>query len=219
MGRPGRQPWSTRTARDRTDSATRAALLDAAEDLFAEQGYKQSPIAAIAQRAGTSRATFYVYFSSREEVFRALAERVRDEITAVQRVAGRGSTDPRVVIGTSIRAALAVYARKNRFITVMQHQALTDPGVAELWREVQNAPSRVNAEFIGFLCAEHGARPAASARTVAEVVAAALVHLAAQAADDPARLDELGRDLVEVYLRLVGLPPTGAGHEQERGEA
>lgn len=206
MGRPGRQPWSTRTARDRSDSATRAALLDAAENLFAEQGYKQTAIAGIAERAGTARATFYVYFSSREEVFRALAERVRDEITAVQRVAGRGSADPRVVIETSIRSALAVYARKHRFITVMQHQALTDPGVAQLWREVQTAPTRVNAEFIDRLAAEHGATPAAPARTVADVVAAALVHLAAEAAGEPGRLEELGRDLVQVYLRLVGLP-------------
>lgn len=206
MGRPARQPWSTRTARDRTDSATHAALLDAAEQLFAEQGYKQTSIASIAERAGTSRATFYVYFSSREEVFHALAERVRDEVLAVQRTAGRGSGDPRTVIGTAIRAALAVYARKTRFITVMQHQALADPGVAALWREVQHGPSRVNADFIESLRRDHGAVPAAPAGTVAEVVAAALVHLAAAVGEDPDRLDALAGDLVAVYVRLVGLP-------------
>lgn len=215
MGRPDRQPWGTRTARDRTDSSTRAALLAAAEQLFAELGYQQTSIAAIAERAGTSRPTFYVYFSSREEVFAALAEQVRDEIAAVQRAAGRGSSDPREVIATSIHAALGVYARKTRFITVMQHQALTDPGIAALWRDVQQGPSRVDADFIDRLRRDHGADLAASADTVAEVVAAALVHLATDTGEDPDRLDAVGQELVAVYLRLVGMP-TGAGHEDVR---
>ncbi|MEQ3552660.1 TetR/AcrR family transcriptional regulator [Pseudonocardia nematodicida] len=201
MNAAGRQPWSTRTAHDRSDSATHAAVLDAAAASFAEQGYKQSSIAGIAERAGVSRATFYVYFSSREEVFRALTERVRDELAEVQRAAGR-SGDPRTVVDIAIRAAVRVYARHARFITVMQHQALTDPDVALLWDEVQAAPSRVNAGFIEMLRREHGARPAAPPSTVAETVAAALVHLSGRASD----LDRLADELVAVYLRLVGLP-------------
>jgi AcrR family transcriptional regulator len=206
MSQAGPQPWSTRTAKDRRDSATRSALLDAAEELFAEQGYKQAPVGQITERAGVSRATFYVYFSSREEVFRALAQRVRDEITEVQRTAGRSSDDPRTVIETSIRSALAIYARKTRLITVMQHQALTDPDVAELWEELQRAPARVDAAFIVSLHHRHGATPAASPETIAEVISAALIHFAALAAREPERRDELAEELVAVYHRLVGLP-------------
>ena len=206
MVKPDRQPWSTRTAKDRQDSATRAALLDAAEELFSEQGYKEAPVASIAARAGVSRATFYVYFSSREEVFRALAHRVRDEIAEVQRAAGRRSDSPREVIDSSIRAALDVYARKTRLITVIQHQALTDADVAELWQGMLQFPSRVDAQFIGMLTSGHGAMPAASPETVAEVISAALLHVAALVAREPARRAELGSELVSVYMRLVGLP-------------
>jgi len=206
MSKPAPRPWSTRTAKDRQDSATRAALLDAAEDLFAEQGYKETPVARIAERAGVSRATFYVYFSSREEVFRALAHRVRDEIADVQRAAGRRSQGPRAVIESSIRAALDVYARNTRLITVIQHQALTDEDVAELWRGMVHSPSRVDAQFIGMLARRHGAVPAASAETVAEVVSAALLHVAGLIAREPGRRDELGTEMVAVYSRLAGLP-------------
>lgn len=206
MSKPGQRPWSTRTAKDRQDSTTRTALLDAAEALFAERGYKQTTVAHITDRAGVSRATFYVYFSSREEVFRALAQLVRDEIAEVQRVAARSSDDPRVIIETSIRAALDIYSRKTRLITVMQHQALADAGVAALWDEIQQTPSKVDAEFIRLLRREHGANPAASAETVAEVISAALVHLAGLIARDPARGEDLAGELIALYHRMVGLP-------------
>jgi AcrR family transcriptional regulator len=206
MNKPGQRPWSTRTAKDRHDSATRNALLEAAEELFAERGYKQTTVAHITERAAVSRATFYVYFSSREEVFRALAQRVRDEIAEVQRAASRRSDDPRVIIETSIRPALEIFARKTRLITVIQHQALSDPDVAALWDEIQQGPSRVDAAFIRLLQERHGAEPAASADTVAEVVSAALLHLASVIARDPSRKDELTDELIAIYHRMVGLP-------------
>lgn len=196
--------WSTRTARDRRDTATHTALLDAAEALFSEHGYKQTPVAQIADRAGVSRATFYVYFSSRDEVFRALARRVHDEIAEIQRSAGRSSDDPQVVIETSIRAALAIYARKTRLLTVVAHQALADGAVAALWERILRAPSEVDEKFIENLQRGNGALPAASPELVAEVVTAALLRYGAIAAEAPGRIDELASALTAVYLRLVG---------------
>jgi AcrR family transcriptional regulator len=219
-----RREWSTRTAKDRQDSATRAALLDAAEALFAEQGVDQTPIGRIAERAEVSRATFYVYFASRDEVFHALAHRVRDEITAVQREAGRSSSDPREVVRASIHAALAVYARKARLLTVIRHQALHDPEAAALWRELVDRPTGIDARFLGSLRESRGARPAASDGMVARVVTAALLHLAEELAEQPTthpnptaaphptpeldrttELDRTAEALVAVYTRLAGL--------------
>ncbi|MCE3554663.1 TetR/AcrR family transcriptional regulator [Pseudonocardia sp. RS11V-5] len=205
MSRPARREWSTRTAKDRQDSATRAALLDAAEELFAEQGCDQTPVGQIAERAEVSRATFYVYFASRAEVFHALAHRVRDEITRVQREAGRASADPRVVVETSIRAALAVYARKARLLTVIRHQALHDPEAAALWRELVDVPTEIDARFLADLRRTRGAEPAAGDTVVATVVTAALLHLAEEVAADPSSLDRTAAELVAVYGRLAGL--------------
>lgn len=52
--------------------ATRDKILDAAEAEFGEKGYHDGSIAEITRRAGVALGTFYVYFDSKETVFRAL---------------------------------------------------------------------------------------------------------------------------------------------------
>lgn len=47
-------------------------LLDAAAEEFGTRGYHDTAISHITQRAGVGLGTFYVYFTSKEEVFRAL---------------------------------------------------------------------------------------------------------------------------------------------------
>jgi AcrR family transcriptional regulator len=51
------------TIRERQRAMTRQALLDGAAEAFAEHGYNDVTIDDIASRAGTSRGTFYLYFS------------------------------------------------------------------------------------------------------------------------------------------------------------
>ena len=51
---------------------TREKLLEAAEMEFGEKGFHEAAITGITQRAGVALGTFYVYFESKEEVFRAL---------------------------------------------------------------------------------------------------------------------------------------------------
>jgi AcrR family transcriptional regulator len=58
-----------KTARGRR---TREKLLDAAEREFGEKGYHAVGIGDITRRAGVAAGTFYVYFGSKEEIYRAL---------------------------------------------------------------------------------------------------------------------------------------------------
>ena len=51
---------------------TREKLLQAAETEFGEKGFHEAAISGITQRAGVALGTFYVYFDSKEEIFRAL---------------------------------------------------------------------------------------------------------------------------------------------------
>lgn len=51
---------------------TRNRLLEAAEVEFGEKGYHEAAISGITARAGVALGTFYVYFDSKEEIFRAL---------------------------------------------------------------------------------------------------------------------------------------------------
>ncbi|MBN9606651.1 MAG: TetR/AcrR family transcriptional regulator [Actinomycetales bacterium] len=60
-----------RTARG---TRTRQALLDAAEQVFAELGYTESSIVRITEGAGVGQGTFYLYFGSKLEIFEELVD-------------------------------------------------------------------------------------------------------------------------------------------------
>lgn len=49
--------------------ATTAAILDAAEELFAERGFKAATVRAIAERAGVSHALVHRYLGSKADIF------------------------------------------------------------------------------------------------------------------------------------------------------
>lgn len=66
-----------RTARGR---ATLAKLLDAAAIEFGEKGFHDASISGITRRAGTALGSFYTYFDSKDEIFRALVQHMSREV-------------------------------------------------------------------------------------------------------------------------------------------
>ena len=56
---------------------TRAALLTAAHELFAEQGYADTSTEDIIQRAGTTRGALYYHFQDKADLFRSVFEQLR----------------------------------------------------------------------------------------------------------------------------------------------
>jgi AcrR family transcriptional regulator len=66
---------------------TQAALLDAAETLFAEQGVEHTSVAAIARQAGCSVGAVYHHFRDKKAVLYALFTRLTDEIGATTQAA------------------------------------------------------------------------------------------------------------------------------------
>jgi AcrR family transcriptional regulator len=60
---------------------TQQRILDAALEVFGE-GYERCGVDPIAKRAGCSRAAFYQYFSSKEDVFRQLSGQVARQLNA-----------------------------------------------------------------------------------------------------------------------------------------
>ncbi len=69
---------------------TREKLLAAAEIEFGENGFHEAAISGITQRAGVALGTFYVYFESKEEIFRALVSYMSHKTRSwiAERVAG-----------------------------------------------------------------------------------------------------------------------------------
>jgi AcrR family transcriptional regulator len=85
------------TARQRRKDARPSELLDAALELFVEKGFAATRAEEVAQRAGVSKGTLYLYYPSKEELFKAvIAQSVgsRIEETAQQVQAYDGPMAP-----------------------------------------------------------------------------------------------------------------------------
>jgi AcrR family transcriptional regulator len=67
----------------RRGERTRAAILDASRRLFLERGYTGTPINAITEACGISRAGFYTYFKDKREIFNVLGETAYHDALAV----------------------------------------------------------------------------------------------------------------------------------------
>ena len=64
--------------RERRKEARPGELLDAALDLFVEKGFAATRVEEVAARAGVSKGTLFLYFASKDELFKAV---VRESIS------------------------------------------------------------------------------------------------------------------------------------------
>jgi TetR/AcrR family transcriptional regulator len=63
------------TKRERRKDARPGELLNAALDLFIEKGFSATRVEEVALRAGVSKGTLFLYFSSKEELFKAVVRK------------------------------------------------------------------------------------------------------------------------------------------------
>lgn len=70
-------PIETSHKRERRKEARPGELLDAALDLFVEKGFSAARVDEVAARAGVSKGTLFLYFQSKEDLFKAV---VRENI-------------------------------------------------------------------------------------------------------------------------------------------
>jgi AcrR family transcriptional regulator len=78
----GEQPEPQRRTQAERSAATRGALIDAARELFARDGYAATPREAIVERAGVTRGALYHHFADKEALFRAVFEQIEAEVMA-----------------------------------------------------------------------------------------------------------------------------------------
>jgi AcrR family transcriptional regulator len=74
--------------------ATRKALVDVGRKLFAKRGYADVGTEEIVRRAGVTRGALYHHFSGKEDLFRAVAEQVEEEMTRKSAEAALAHEDP-----------------------------------------------------------------------------------------------------------------------------
>jgi AcrR family transcriptional regulator len=122
--------------READAKATRDALVQAALELFTENGYAGVGTEEIVARARVTRGALYHHFEDKRDLFRAVHERVETELMA--RVASRmeGADDPWELMVSGMRAFLDACDEP-----AVKQVALTDAPVVlgwQEWREIDN---------------------------------------------------------------------------------
>ena len=111
--------------REATKQANRAAILDAARDVFADLGYGAASVRDIVRGTDLATGTFYNYFPDKEAVFRALLEESASEVRARARAARRAAGSFEEFVEHAYRAAFEFLAEDPQFFGLMQRNAGT----------------------------------------------------------------------------------------------
>jgi AcrR family transcriptional regulator len=181
----------------------RGLVLDAAERVFVRLGHARTTMGALAAEAGVTRPTIYAYFPSKDDVFAALADRVREEFLTLQEEADTSS--PRETARGTLTAYLDAYVRHFGVLTIIAAQARVDPGMRRLRAELHARANRRHARFVERLVAQGLARPPIPPALVAEAVTGVVMRFAEESAATPERQPELTAALVELYTGLLDL--------------
>jgi AcrR family transcriptional regulator len=171
-----RRPYDASRRRLRAGEG-RERMLDAARRLFAERGYAETTIDAIAQEAEVAVPTVYAAFKSKRGVLSALMNRLVSgepggppllQTAGPQRVAAE--RDPRRLLALFVADLSEVQERVIPTYEVMRNAARTEPDVAALLVRLQ-AYRHSNLATIPARLAELGAlRPGLSVEEAARTI-------------------------------------------------
>jgi AcrR family transcriptional regulator len=137
------------TTRAEDAQATRAALVDAALELFTERGYAEVGTEEVVQRAKVTRGALYHHFQDKRDLFRAVHERVEEDLVARIGARMEGVSDPWEVMVTGTRAFLDACDEP-----AVKQIALVDAPAVLGWREWREIDERYG---LGLMKASLGA--------------------------------------------------------------
>jgi len=120
------------TARGRR---TRQRLLDAAESLFGQKGFHATSVVDVTREAGVGHGTFYLYFHSKEEIFRELIRHLSKELRTAIRAATAGEEDRIRVEEAGVRTFLRFAARHRDLYRIVFESQVVDPEICRWYYE------------------------------------------------------------------------------------
>jgi AcrR family transcriptional regulator len=121
----------TLTHRQRQALATRQVIVEAACELFLEQGYLATTIEAISARAGVAVSTVYAVFRNKRGILAAIRERWHQESgqREIYRQA-REQSDPQRRLELAAHATRRQWETSSVMMTIYQAAAAADPDAA-----------------------------------------------------------------------------------------
>jgi AcrR family transcriptional regulator len=85
-------------------------LIEAAELLFREEGYRQTSVSDIVKKVGVAQGTFYYYFQSKDDILDAVVDHyIESYRRALEKLLAREDTDPCRKIEIVANTALALH--------------------------------------------------------------------------------------------------------------
>jgi AcrR family transcriptional regulator len=167
-----RSKTATPTSKEpRTERGRRTlrAILDAAAAEFGERGFHETGITHITQRAGVALGTFYTYFDSKEEVFRALVKDMSGRVSQVGAQAVEGVTGTLAAERAVLAAFVAFASAHKELYRIIDEAEFVEP---EAWRaHYEGAALRIRTRL------ERGAAGGELRADVGEVEAWALMGM------------------------------------------
>jgi AcrR family transcriptional regulator len=128
----------------RRKTARPAEIIDAAFDVFAETGYAAAKLEEIARRAGVSKAALYLYFETKENLFRAVVKTaIAPSFERLQATAD-AFDGPLTQLIPMLLAAMAAMIEESR-IPAMAKMVIGEsrnfPDLARIWHNDLLAPA------------------------------------------------------------------------------
>ena len=117
----GKQP---RTERGRK---TLRKLLDAAAVEFGDHGFHEASISSITRRAGVALGSFYTYFDSKDEIFRALVADMSEAVKSAAREAISPSMEPLEIERAALEAFLEFAGDHKEVYRIIDEAEFVDP--------------------------------------------------------------------------------------------
>lgn len=122
--------------RSRRKEARPAEIIDRAIEVFLEKGFEATRLEEIARRVGVVKGTIYIYFETKEQLFRAVVQKV--VLTNVRQIhAGMLAIDePASVLIPAILAQIGATVGSSRapaVATLILREAHRVPDLARIW--------------------------------------------------------------------------------------
>ena len=114
--------------RERNPARTRAAILDAAEKLFAAKGFDATSLNEVGTAAGVSRGTPGYFFGSKADLYQAVLDRsfteVREAVRAGRARALASNQTPDAILAGAVSDYFDFLAARPNFIRLIEREAL-----------------------------------------------------------------------------------------------
>jgi len=113
--------------RERERLTHRREILEAAERVFARQGYRGATVEGIAREAEFAVGTLYNFFRSKDSLYEAVVTELADEFMAAFRTQVLGHEDPAAAIGALIELRFGLVDKHRGFARVFFEPAIGGP--------------------------------------------------------------------------------------------